>query len=256
MTLFPKTLRVQHEIKRRLLTVVRVEQIAQQMVRIVFQGDNLKDFISPGFDDHVKLFFPATAPAVTEDVARRDYTPRYFNTETAELWIEFFLHDAGPATTWAAQAKVGDTLEIAGPRGSFVLDPDGIDTHIFIGDETAFPAISRRLEELPASSHAIVVFEKEAGTVWPALDSSATLNTIFVERTKQKTAAETLIEHLDKLTFPAGKNFIWVALESQAARLVRRYLREQRGIEKEWLKVAAYWKQGEPGASEKLNEDT
>src|SRR3546814_10448720 len=47
---------------------------------------------------------------------------------------------------------------IAGPRGSFLV-PTAFDWHLLIGDETAIPAIARRLEELPAASKAIVIIK-------------------------------------------------------------------------------------------------
>jgi NADPH-dependent ferric siderophore reductase len=59
------------------------------------------------------------------------------------------VHDAGPATRWALRAKPGDSIEIGGPRGSVVV-PTDFDWWLLIGDETALPAIGRRLEELPA----------------------------------------------------------------------------------------------------------
>ena len=49
--------RVRHEPRRRLLTVQRVEKLSPNMTRITLGGD-LQGFISSGYDDHVKVFFP------------------------------------------------------------------------------------------------------------------------------------------------------------------------------------------------------
>lgn len=255
MTDAPHIERVRHEPRRRTLTVARVERLAAQMVRVVLKGDDLCDFTSLGFDDHVKLFFPPSTQTGNGE-ARRDYTPRHFDATAGELWIDFFLHDAGPATAWAAQAEVGQVLEVGGPRGSAVISPEGIDAHVFIGDETALPAIGRRLEELPANTRALVVFEIDAGSVWPSLSSPAELEVILVERRANAGApAQEVIERLSTLTFPPGQPFIWVALESQAARTIRRHLREERGIDKSWIKAAAYWKRGEAGAHGRIGDD-
>lgn len=75
-----------------------------------------------------------------------------------ELTIEFALHGDGPAANWAAKAVPGSHLVVAGPRGSFVI-PKDYDWHLLVGDETALPAVARRLEELPASTRAIVVLQ-------------------------------------------------------------------------------------------------
>jgi len=77
----------------------------------------------------------------------RDFTPRHFDASTRTLTLGFALHDAGPASAWAASARVGDVLGFGGPRGSR-LTPDNFDWYLLVGDETALPAIGRRTEEL------------------------------------------------------------------------------------------------------------
>src|ERR1700690_1705836 len=151
--------RVRHEQRRRTLTVRQVETIAAHMVRVTLSGD-LEGFTSLGFDDHVKLFFPdGTKNAEgAPNMLGRDFTPRRYDPAQDTLEIDFAIHDAGPATRWAAQAKPGDTLALGGPRGSFII-PTSFDWHLLIGDETAVPPISRRLAELPAGSRAVVLAE-------------------------------------------------------------------------------------------------
>ena len=70
------------------------------------------------------------------------------------------LHGDGPASTWAAQAKPGQQIVIGGPRGSMII-PDAYDWYFLAGDETALPAIGRRLEELPATARVVAVIEVE-----------------------------------------------------------------------------------------------
>src|ERR1700733_15341812 len=151
--------RVRPEPPRRKLTVRQVETIAAHMVRVTLSGD-LEGFTSLGFDDHVKLFFPdGTKNAEgAPNMLGRDFTPRRYDPAQDTLEIDFAIHDAGPATRWAAQAKPGDTLALGGPRGSFII-PTTYDWHLLVGDETALPAISRRLAELPAGARAVVVGE-------------------------------------------------------------------------------------------------
>ena len=88
----------------------------------------------------------------------RDYTPRRFDAVSQTLTVEFVLHGDGPAASWARQATPGDWLAVGGPRGSF-LAPDDYDAYLLAGDETALPAISRRLEEMPPGVRAIVLVE-------------------------------------------------------------------------------------------------
>lgn len=87
------------------------------MLRIVLAGDDFEDFTTPAADDHIKLYVPGEGG----DLEARDFTPRHFNAEAKELTIDIALHPAGPAIRWAEQARIGDAIEISGPRGSLMI---------------------------------------------------------------------------------------------------------------------------------------
>jgi len=240
-------------LKRRNLTVARLERLAPQMLRVVLTGAELAQFISLGFDDHVKLIFGSSDPNAPE---MRDFTPRRFDAEAGELWIEFYLHQTGPAASWAAQAAVGQTLTVAGPRGSAIIALDGIDSHVLVGDETALPAIGRRLQELPAATRALVVVESDGGSKGYPLETRAALQVVDVPRAERSaTPAAELIEALRHLQFPPGRCFTWVATESQAARAIRRYLTDERGLDRHWIKAAGYWQRGAVGTHEVIQDE-
>jgi len=252
----PLVTRIRHELTRRTLTVSRVERMPPGMVRIVLSGAELLGFTSLGFDDHIKLFFPPENDGQGLAPAMRDFTPRRYIPERGELWIDFFLHEGGPATSWAEQARVGQTLQIAGPRGSAVIDPASIDVHVFVGDETALPAIGRRLEELPAAARAVVVAETAAGAAGPPFANQSAHQVLWVSRDRQQgPGASALIEALRGIALPRERCFAWVACESRAARAIREYLRDDRGFDRRWIKAAGYWQQGAPGAHEPVPEE-
>jgi NADPH-dependent ferric siderophore reductase len=246
----PHIQRVRHELRRRRLTVMRIERGAPQLRRLVLGGDELAGFTSLGFDDHVKLFFDDSgAPAM------RDFTPRRYDAARGELWIDFYLHDAGPATNWAAQATPGQTLEIAGPKGSAVVAMRDIGTHVLIGDETAVPAISRRLEELPRGARALAIVET-GGEEWLAPATQAVLETIPVRRPAHEHArGQALIDALRTASIATERSYFWIAAESNAARAIRRYLVEERGIDKRWIKAAGYWRRNAAGQHERIDDE-
>jgi len=227
------------------------------MLRVVARGDDLQGFISLGFDDHVKLFFdPPHGRAEDGAPSMRDFTPRHFDAAKGELWIDFFLHDEGPAGMWAAQAAVGQTLIVGGPRGSSIIPLQGIDTHVFIGDETALPAIARRLEELPGDVRAICVIETKDGVGGYPLSSKATVQVSWVKRDPQSDdPANALLEALRTVVLPPERCFAWAALEMQAARAVRRYLVSERGFDKHWVKAAAYWQRNNVGVHAVIDDE-
>lgn len=252
--------RVRHPLKMRVLTVARVERIAGLLARITFTGEDLQDFVSASFDDHVKLFFPAdpSQPVALPEVgpdgvkfpegvprpAARDYTPRRFDAARQELDIDFVLHGDGPASTWAEQAEVGQHLGIGGPRGSFVV-PKGFDWHVLIGDETALPAIARRLEELPATAQALVLVEVPGPDNEIPLATRAQANVRWLHRNGTAAGYSTLLlEAARDLTLPPGEGYAWVAAESAAAKAVREIMVAQHGIDKSRIRAASYWKRG------------
>jgi NADPH-dependent ferric siderophore reductase len=262
MNEFPNVVRVRHELRRRRLTVARVERLPPQMVRVVLKGSELEGFTSLGFDDHVKLFFPTPDDSVTADAGdtgaavMRDFTPRRYDAAAGELWVDFFLHKGGPAASWAAQATVGQTLVVGGPKGSAILAPDGIDGHVLVGDETALPAIGRRLDELSPDTRTLVVVETDVNADRPVFPSRPALDVIWVARNQTADSpARQLIDTLRGVSLPPGRCFVWVALESQAARAVRKFLCDERGIHRKWIKAAGYWQRGTAGTHDSISED-
>ena len=79
---------------------------------------------------------------------------------THELTVDFVLHGEGPASTWAAQAQVGQPMLIAGPGRSYALDPQA-QWLLIAGDESAIPAIATILEVVPDSVRTQVLLEVE-----------------------------------------------------------------------------------------------
>lgn len=243
--------RHRHELRRRRLTVRDTGRITPNMIRIVFTSDDLADFVSLGFDDHVKIFIAAEEGAEPE---RRDYTPRAFDAAARTLTLDFAVHEAGPATRWAIAARPGDSLDIGGPRGSMVIAPT-FDWWLLVGDETALPAIGRQLEALPAGASAISVGVVTGMDEQQAFTSAATLEALWVHRPLgQADDPAPLLNLLRDLTLPPGDGFIWVAAEAGVARAVRDYFLTERGHRKDWLKAAGYWKKGIADAHEKLQD--
>ncbi|MFY0731585.1 siderophore-interacting protein [Pseudomonas sp. NFX15] len=249
----PQTIhRVMHEIKRRRLEVLRVVELTPRMRRITLGGPELAGFVSLGTDDHVKLLFPQNAEqaAALENLVlgagkdngpmpeMRDYTPRRYDLETLELDIDFVLHGDGPASTWAAQAEPGQFLHIGGPRGSMIV-PDIFDSYLLIGDETALPAIARRLEGLAANRRALVIVEVENGKEQQELHSAAEVNVIWVLREGGK---DHLLSTVRQIKVPTGNLYTWVATESKVSRQIRRVLLDEHGLDEQLVKAVGYWK--------------
>jgi NADPH-dependent ferric siderophore reductase len=243
----PRIERVRHELKFRTLTVERVENLTPAMLRITLVGEDLSDFISLGADDHIKLFIN-----VDGEEQMRDYTPRSYDTQTRRLIIDFALHEAGPATRWALDAKPGDPLKIGGPRGSAVVSPD-IANLLLIGDETALPAIGRRIEEADAATKIISIVAITGPEEQQSFETKADVETVWAYRPLTQAAdASTFIAALEKIELQP-ETFIWVAAEATVTRQIRAYLTEARGYPLSWIKASGYWVMGKADAHEKFD---
>src|ERR1700735_5893831 len=139
--------------ERRLLatTVIEASWLTPSMVRVVVGGDDLDGFGIGAFTDHyVKCRFGDKM---------RSYTVRAWDPENRLLTLDFVVHgDRGIAGPWAAQAKPGDTLEIAGPGGAYAPDPQA-DWHLMVGEDAVIPAIAVSPSRVRAGVAVMAVFE-------------------------------------------------------------------------------------------------
>lgn len=258
-----------HETRFRYIEVLRTERLAPRTIRVTFGGEELRGFTTAAFDNHVKLVFPLAGQerpvagsmatgklSFPEDQPKppfRDYTPRRYDAAANELDIEFSLHGDGPASAWAEQAQPGQVVGVAGPKGSLVV-PNDFDWHLLVGDDTALPAISRRLEELPAGSRVVAVIEVEDREEARTLPSAATVDLHWVYRGESGGEGMPLLNALRQTPFPEGDCYAWAAGETETIRAIRKHLIEERGLEKAWMKTAGYWRQGAAGVHDKLNQ--
>jgi len=268
----PQVRRVRHETRLRRLQVCHIQHLTPKMLRVGLSGPELEGFTSLGFDDHVKVFVPPEArselvlprpgpdgPVYPEGAPKpvmRDYTPRKYDPVAGILYIDFVIHEAGPATGWAGKARPGQPLGVGGPRGSFII-PTQFDWHLLIGDETALPAIGRRLEELPPETRALVVAEVEGPSEQLSFTSAAPFEVIWVHRAATAATAgdpQPLLQRLRSLDFPAGEYFAWIAGETQVARTLRQYLVTERAAPRQYVKAAGYWRRGAEGSHERIED--
>jgi NADPH-dependent ferric siderophore reductase len=253
--------RVRHPLAARRLDVLNVLRISPHFVRVTLGGAQLDGFVSASFDDHFKLMLPAdpqgslilpsfgpNGPQWSADAVRpvmRDFTPRFHDPAKRELDVEFALHGEGPASDWAAQAAKGQSVGVGGPRGSFVIPAD-YDWHLLIGDETALPAISRRLEELPRGAVVTAVLLTDDAADRRVFHTNANLTEQWVSD------ANELIHAVGKLQLPRGEGFGWAAGEAKTIAAVRQVLTGTHGMQKDHLRMAAYWKRGATAHHENL----
>ncbi|WP_417584607.1 siderophore-interacting protein [Pelagibacterium sp.] len=251
--------RVRHELKFRVAKVVKSERITPKMARITLTSEDFDSFVSLAYDDHCKVFFPEAGASDFPVPARgenglvfpdgmrpeaRDYTPRHYDNGAKTLTLDFVLHGDGPASGWAEAAKPGDTIGVGGPRGSFVVRGD-YDWYLLVGDETALPAISRRLEELPRETRAIAVIEVSDNSEIQAIAAPQGAEIHWLSREGAEPGdSEKLLGAVQGLQLPDGPGYVFIAGESGMSKAVRKHMVDDRGHNPDWIKAASYWKSG------------
>ena len=242
----PEIHRVRHELHRRCLKVVSAIRLTPHMIRVTLTGPDLDGFVSMSPDDHAKIFIPGLDGAMVS----RDYTPRRYDPVERTLVLDFVNHDGGPGAGWARAALPGDRLDIAGPRGSQII-AGPVDHWLLIGDETALPAIGRRVEELPEQAHVTTVATVPGAEDEQVFVTAAHHQAHWVHRSmKQAEDATGILAVLEKLSIPEGC-FVWIGAEARVARAVRQYLVRQRGVPVQWIKASGYWIKGRADSSVK-----
>jgi NADPH-dependent ferric siderophore reductase len=219
-------------------TVQQVHRLTPRMIRIVFGGPALAAFNWNGPAAHIKLIFGADS--AEQRAPSRTYTPRHFDPATHQLTVDFVLHGEGPASTWAAQAQVGQPMLIAGPGRSYALDPQA-QWLLIAGDESAIPAIATILEVVPPGVRTQVLLEvDDASDEYAIAPAQPHISLRWLHRR----AGLNLADEVAAFHQPAGVGQVYVACEAEVMRGIRRHLLGERALPREWLTTRGYWKQG------------
>lgn len=249
--------------RMRVTTVRQVHRVTPRMARITFGGEDLADFESNGTDQHVALYFyephivlprPFTSEAAkallpTAKPRLRRYTIRDHRPELAEVDMDFVLH--GPdqlASGWAEQVRPGDEAIWFGPSPAYELSPDASWT-VLLGDETALPAISVILAELPPGHRVFAAIEVADAAEEQELATAADASVTWLHRDGVR-AGELLHRHATALELPTGRGRIWGGAERSTMRSLRRHFVNDLGVDRADTHLTAYWTAGETQDSE------
>ncbi|MEP1444567.1 MAG: siderophore-interacting protein [Paraglaciecola sp.] len=228
-----------YEITPREVTVKSVQTLGNDYVRLIFCGESLHDFVSLGFDDHVKVIFSN----VNNETLRRNYTPRAYDQKEETLTIDFALHPHGDAANWAENAAVGTKAIIAGPRMTLHID-DNFPCYYFIGDATALPAINRKLETL--GENTIVKIYLLGERLAEHLMTSLALVEVF-SFSDERMFKDNIISACEDVS---ANTFIWGAGEYT----LMQEFKQQLNHPKHKMRIASYWRKGEESFHQEHNK--
>lgn len=239
--------------------VITAETLTPQLVRLVLGGEGLDAFQpSEPSDSYVNCFFlpdaadygvPFDADAVRKLPREqrpfpRRMTVRAWNAERRELTIDIAVHgEVGYAGRWALQARTGDRLQFRGPGGGYSPDPDA-DSYLFVGDESALPAIAACAEAVPAGKPVTIVAEVEDSAGEIPMSSPGELEMRWVHRAGRTDLETLLAEAVATLPRPSGVVSAFIHGEAAATREVRRVLLSRGIVDLDRLSCSPYWARG------------
>lgn len=125
-----------------------------------------------------------------------------------------------------------------------------VSSWLLIGDETALPAIGRRIEEAGADTMITAIMTVANEAERQSFETAAKLNVHWVYRQLEEASNPAPVLSTLGLT---KDTFAWVAAEAKVARAVKVFLMEEKGHPPIWLKAAGYWLMGQADSHEKLD---
>ncbi|GLR64520.1 siderophore-interacting protein [Marinospirillum insulare] len=154
-------------------------------------------------------------------------------------YIDIFTHGETAGSQWANRLTVGDVImsrSEAKDKHPHLLNGQAL----LIADETAFPALAGILEywQNPLSPYIIIISESENEQHYfkniNLLETSQT-HRVICPPEDQSTKVLSILENI------VGIDVVWAAFESESAKIVRHYLRNNRQIIGKNNHTKAYW---------------
>ena len=237
--------------------VIRTQWLTPTMVRVVLGGGQLRRltradatdaYVNLAFAPHGESWGVFDPAAVTrsrprhEWPARRRYTVRHWDEPAGEMTIDFVVHgDDGVAGRWAGSAAPGDVLVLEGAAGGYRPDP-AADWHLFVGDESAVPAVAASLAALPDGVPAVVRLVCDGPGHEVELATKAAVDVRWLHRAAVDLPGELLLEALQGLVFLRGSVHAFVHGEAEEIRGVRRNLLLERAVPRGAMSCSPYWR--------------
>jgi NADPH-dependent ferric siderophore reductase len=227
------------------LTVRDFVDVIPTYRRIVLESPDLVNFAyQPGQDLMLRI------PGEAGDLTNRRYTIRAADGDEGVAVVDMVLHGEGPAARWGAAVTAGAQITAIGPRGKIFVD-ESADWHLFIGDESALPAMAAMVESIGTEVPATVVAEipEHALALEPTLATDSRVELLWLVRGSAPPGeAERLLDVAGQLELLPGRGQAYLAGEMRVVRALSQRLIE-RGLASEQISAKSYWRRGGPNAA-------
>lgn len=231
------------------LTVESTTAITPNMQRIVMHGEGLSRFPANCEGGYIKLMFTPDGSTDLSSLSEgerpvmRTYTIRELDFSTHTITVDFVRHKVddcgcGHAARWAMNAKVGDTMTIAGPGTIQEINKEA-DWFFMVADMTALPALSVKIASLPEHAKGHAVIEVLSQDDIQPIQAPEGMQIDWLVK-----GEITLAEQVKEKVWLDGNAAIWCACEFDSMRSLRQYFRNERNVERDNIYISSYWKNG------------
>ncbi|MEM7731944.1 MAG: siderophore-interacting protein [Pseudomonadota bacterium] len=167
-------------------------------------------------------------PKGSKALHRPVYTARRATGDLVEM--DVFIHEGGRACQWAGSVMPGNKLAIIGPGGGGIVNRGPV---VLAGDETAYPAIARIMDNLPeGTTGKAILLSHEGHRDYPFPDEHG-LDVVWVDK---KTFAPATRDALGA----SPEAHVWIAAErGQTGKIAGSA--ELKAIPKTQRYIAGYW---------------
>jgi NADPH-dependent ferric siderophore reductase len=216
---------------------LRMNDFTDKYAKILFVDPSLG--LTPPYDlAALRESLPSDQQPVT-----RTYTLRRADAERQELTIDFVVHgDRGIAAPWAARAEPGDLLTMSGAGGAYRPDPD-CDWHLFVGDESALPAICSALEALPADARGLAYLETSDPGEYLDATPPGGVQVSWLHRPEPGSRPQLLADALAAGPWLSGRADVFAHGERESMKAVRAAIKARLG-DGDQLSLSGYWAAG------------
>lgn len=221
----------------RMTQVAKVIDLSPHLRRIVVTGEALRGFPTGKEGAHVKVILPSEG-----EPKKRSYTIRSFDSEKLELALDFVVNrHQGPATLWAKNAKIGDSVGIAGP-GPLKITHFDHQSYLLVGDITSVNAVNGYVMRFSPQADIRVIISVPTKEDIIALDYDPSITTHWHIEDEQKEGLDTCVATIAKGM--AKDTIVFMGLEASNIRKLRPILQKELGFDRLNISAVGYWKQG------------
>ncbi len=220
-----------------LLSVAQVVDVGPRMRRISLTGHALANFAAlPGQDVVVHV-----SDGHGGGVSRR-YTIRNLDAAARRLDLDVVMHGHGPGSAWASSVAIGDDVEVFGPRGKVPLADAR--WQLFVGDESAIPAIAEMIAALPGGTTAVAVIEVTDADDEQLIPATRPVDVQWLHRLDTPAGdSELLHAAVASIEIPDTDRHAYLFAESRVVRRLRDDL-GGRGLRPHEISAKGYWNVG------------